>query len=170
MRYEVGRKATSRTNADYLLTQHTTYSDSTLLSAMQSVRILLIVLVFNTECPLPSHQTAPLLIDVWEMKHRLAKRGLFLEQELQHGVPPWQEWAFMSARRTTIMALHHLEWAWSLANGYPELLCFELGPLPAPAAKHLWQADDESRWQQLYKAWLENWKDGLFILAELMPI
>lgn len=76
----------------------------------------------------------------------------------------------VSTKRRTILALHHVEWAWSVLHGYPELLCTELGPLPAPAAKRLWQEYRETEWERLYDGWLLQWKDGFFAMAELFSI
>lgn len=154
------------------LHQHSSYSEVTLLSATQSILILLIVLFFssNAQSPLPDPEAAQLLIVMWEVKRRLAGTGLFLEQELNHTRPEWRDWALVSAKRRTILALHHLEWAWSVRHGYPELSCLELGPLPAPAAKYLWQEHHEQTWELLYETWLTQWKAGLYTLAETFPI
>lgn len=58
------------------------------------------------------------------------------------------------------MGLSHLEWAWSVLHGYPVLSCFELAPLPAPAARYLWQAADAVSWEPLYREWLWKWRNG----------
>ena len=74
------------------------------------------------------------------------------------------------AKRRTIQSLNHLEWAWSVLNGYPVLTCFELGPLPAPAASQLWRASDEKAWTDLYIEWLWRWKDGSYKMVEFFYI
>lgn len=139
---------------------------------MQSALILLVILLFGDkgQSALPAPQAASLLIEIWEVKTRLASTGLFLEQEMRHTSPSWREWAIVSAKRRTILALHHLEWAWSVLHGYPELLCVELGPLPAPAAKHLWEQQNERKWDVLYETWRTQWKGGYYSMAELFPI
>jgi hypothetical protein len=155
-----------------VLEQHTLYSEEILLSAMQSILILLVILLFGskTRSSISNAESARLLISMWQVKHRLAGTGLFLGSEMNHGMPIWREWAIVSAKRRTILALHHLEWAWSVLHGYPELLCTELGPLPAPAEKRLWQERQEVEWECLYEGWLTRWKDGYFAMAELFPI
>lgn len=124
--------------------------------------MLLIVLFFGT--PEGSFMTqrdqAQLLIDIWDIKHRLAATGLFLESESSHEVAQWKPWAVVSAKRRTILALHHLEWTWSIRNKYPTMPCFELGPLPAPAPSYLWAERDERRWQEAYRRWLRVWEEG----------
>lgn len=133
-----------------------------LLLDAESMLILLIILFFGIgHSPALAHPIdAQLLVDMWNVKHKLASTGLFLEQESNHTLPSWKEWAIVSAKRRTIVGLHHLEFAWSLRFGYPILTCFELGPFPAPAARYLWQSDREEEWERLYKDWLKQWADG----------
>jgi hypothetical protein len=113
---------------------------------------------------------AQLLIEMWDVKHRLAETGLFLEEEVNHTLPSWKYWAMVSAKRRTILSLHHLEWAWSQLHGYPILTCFELAPLPAPAAGNLWREQDEQEWNIRYERWLVRWKEGSYKMAELFYI
>lgn len=104
------------------------------------------------------------------MKHRLAGTGLFLEHEANHTIPDWRQWAIVSAKRRTILALHHVEWAWSLLHGYPILTCFELGPLPAPAAGYLWQETKEDQWHARYRLWIQQWQSGSYKMTEFFHI
>ncbi|KAK4061454.1 hypothetical protein Trihar35433_9781 [Trichoderma harzianum] len=145
-----------------LLRDYDEYNAMELLAAAQSMLILLIILFFGIgQSPALAHPIdAQLLVNMWNVKHKLASTGLFLEQESNHKLPSWKEWAIVSAKRRTIVGLHHLEFAWSLRFGYPILTCFELGPFPAPAARHLWQSDREEEWERLYKDWLKQWADG----------
>ncbi|KAM0263346.1 hypothetical protein ACHAQJ_001202 [Trichoderma viride] len=155
-----------------LLRDYTTYNVMELLAAAQSMLILLIILFFGIgQSPALAHPIdAQLLIDMWDVKRRLASTGLFLEQESNHTLPSWKEWAIVSAKRRTILGLHHLEWAWSLRRGYPILTCFELGPFPAPAARYLWQNGQEKEWERLYKDWLRQWADGSYKMMELFRV
>ncbi|UKZ69228.1 uncharacterized protein TrAtP1_010238 [Trichoderma atroviride] len=155
-----------------LLRDYNTYNVMDLLAAAQSMLILLIILFFGIgHSPALAHPIdAQLLIDMWNVKRSLASTGLFLEQESNHTLPSWKEWAVVSAKRRTILGLHHLEWAWSLRYGYPILTCFELGPFPAPAARHLWQNGHEKEWECLYKDWLRQWADGSYKMAELFRV
>ncbi|RFU77338.1 zn2 cys6 dna-binding [Trichoderma arundinaceum] len=155
-----------------LLRDYHSYGEMDLLAATQSMLILLIILFFGIgHSPALAHPIdAQLLIEMWNVKHSLASTGLFLEEESNHTLPSWKEWAIVSAKRRTILALHHLEWAWSLRHGYPVLTCFELGPLPAPAAKYLWQMTHEKEWGRLYKDWLKLWADGSYKMVELFRI
>jgi hypothetical protein len=143
-----------------------------LLAATQSLLILMIILFFgDTQEPAVSHPVdAQLLVEVWDVKNHLADTGLFLKEEVNHTLPPWKKWAIVSAKRRTILALHHLEWSWSLLYGYPVLTCFELGPLPAPEAGYLWREPDEKQWERHYSEWLSQWKAGTYKIGELFHI
>ncbi|KAL7907080.1 hypothetical protein GGI35DRAFT_103180 [Trichoderma velutinum] len=155
-----------------LLRDYELYNAMELLAAAQSMLILLIILFFGIgPSPALAHPIdAQLLVDMWDVKHRLASTGLFLEEESHHTLPCWKEWAIVSAKRRTIIALHHLEFAWSLRFGYPILTCFEVGPFPAPAAGYLWQSDCEKDWERLYKDWLKQWAEGSYKMMELFQV
>ncbi|EPE32869.1 Zn2/Cys6 DNA-binding protein [Glarea lozoyensis ATCC 20868] len=148
------------------------YDEMNLLAAVQSLIILLIILFFGLgQSEALAHPIdGQLLVDAWEMKHTLAATGLFLDQELDHTLPSWKDWAVVSAKRRTILALHHLEWAWSHLHGYPLLTCLSLGPFPAPAARYLWQAGNEQEWQTSYRRWLVQWVGGVYRMLELFYI
>ncbi|KAK8123161.1 C6 finger domain protein [Apiospora sp. TS-2023a] len=146
--------------------EHGLYDEADLLAGAQSVLILLIVLFYGSPegQELSVRAQADLIFQLWDVKKRLAATGLFLPEEAeasQHMTPPrWRDWAAVSAKRRTIMAMHHLEWSWSLRHGYPILTCFELAAVPAPSPGYLWRATDETTWSALYREWLRHWKDG----------
>ncbi|KAF2159492.1 hypothetical protein M409DRAFT_29965 [Zasmidium cellare ATCC 36951] len=153
-----------------ILRDHASLNESELLASSQSLLLLLTILFFDfgEMSILTKSASAQLLIEVWEAKRHLAATGLFLDEETQHRMPGWESWATVSAKRRTIMALHRLEYSWSLLNGYPIVMCWELNPLPAPAARYLWQARDEEAWVRLYSQWLQLWKDGTYKMHELL--
>lgn len=143
--------------------QYHSYTEVDLIAASQSLLLLLIILFFGFEpSPILFHPLdAELLFQVWDVRQKLATTGLFLEEEVEHRQPSsWRDWVMVSAKRRIIMGYSHLEWAWSVTHGYPVLSCFELAPLPAPAATYLWQAGDWPSWERLYKEWLWKWRDG----------
>ncbi|SPO00352.1 uncharacterized protein DNG_03197 [Cephalotrichum gorgonifer] len=155
-----------------ILGEYTCYREEDLLAAAQSLLIMTIMLLFGMgpEPALPHPLDAQLLIQIWDVKQHLAATGVFLPQESTHTLPEWRQWAMVSAKRRTILAFHHVEWAWSLQHGYPILSCFELAPLPAPAAKHLWRETDESKWELMYLEWLRNWKGGFYQMMEFFYV
>lgn len=142
------------------------------MATAQSLLILLTISLFGLSPTLamPPHEAVKVITNVWEVKTRLAATNLCLAEEQSSRVPSWSAWSIASAKRRTLLALNQLEWAWSLLHGYPELSCIELGPLPVPAAKHIWQARSEEEWDKLYRRWLPSWSDGLFLLSELFAV
>ncbi|KAK7962917.1 uncharacterized protein PG986_003742, partial [Apiospora aurea] len=150
------------------------YDEADLLVAAQSVLIMLIILFFGGAVDGPGlgvKSQAQLVTQLWDVKERLADTGLFLPEESSHTRPSWRSWAAASAKRRTILAMHHLEWAWSLQAGYPVLTCFELAAVPAPAAGHLWRETNETRWESLYDDWLRLWKrNGGYKIGELFNL
>lgn len=146
-----------------------------LLAAAQSLLILMTVLFFRFKDSSSTKSDsrpfeAEILVQVWDVKHRLAETGLSLNAEIDNRTPDFREWAMMAAKRRTILSLHHLEWAWSLLHAYPVLTCFELGPMLAPDAGYLWRETDEGKWKEQYARWLRLWKNGGFKIAELFYI
>ena len=110
---------------------------------------------------------AQIFLDVCTVKNNLAATNLHLDTETNHTLPEWGEWTMVSTKRRVILAMHHLEWAWSILHGYPELSCYELGPRPAPAPRQVWEASDEATWKRRYKDRLYQWQDGCFKMEEL---
>ncbi|KAL5390442.1 hypothetical protein PMIN06_007974 [Paraphaeosphaeria minitans] len=154
------------------LREYQSYSELDLLATTQSLLLLMIVLFLgDVPNPLMPHPTdAELIVSMWNVKHHVARTCLLLDEEMNHGVPSWKKWAIVSAKRRTILALHHLEWAWSLLHGYPPLAYSELGPLPAPAAGYLWRERSEKEWKRQYHEWLSRWEGGGYKLGELFHI
>ncbi|KAK9379009.1 uncharacterized protein V2V93DRAFT_360832 [Kockiozyma suomiensis] len=148
-----------------------------LLAASQAVLILLIILLFGFNTPTTSVRSeTQIILDAWAAKDRLTESGLMLDEfatdSTTLGVLSWQAWALTAAKRRTVLALHHVEWAWSLMRGYPVLSCFELGPLPAPDAGYLWRATDKDAWTSLYNDWLRKWAScgGRYRMAEIFSL
>lgn len=162
-----------------LLREHSNSTPSDLLAESQSLLILLIILLFGlsptASRPLPDE--APLLIRAWDLKHTLSATGLSLPEEdpntTSRTTPSWDSWVNVTAKRRTIHAFHHVEWAWSVLHGYPVLTCFELGPLPAPPAGYLWREENREVWEAAYAEWAERWtkeKGGLFRMGDFFEI
>ena len=136
---------------------------------------MLIIMLFFGMGPsaLPHHLHSELLLQIWDVKQHLTKTGLLLNQETTHTIPSWRDWVIVSAKRRTIHSFHHVEWAWSILSGYPVvtcLTCLELGPLPAPPAKYLWQEMNERRWRGLYAGWLRQWDGDFYRMEEFFNI
>jgi hypothetical protein len=152
--------------------QYPTYNTPDLLAALQSLVILLITLFFclGNDLGLEDPSDAQTLIEVWEVKSRLAATGLFIEPTQPNGLPSYSDWALISAKQRTIHSLHHLDFVWSVLRGYPILLCWELGPLPAPPPRYLWEVGDEETWKRMYTRFLQQWRDGPYLMSEMFAM
>lgn len=152
--------------------KHVSYDENDLLATAQSLLLLMSVLFFDTSnASVVAHPIdAQIVIDVWEVKRRLAETGLFVAESSDHYHPLWHQWAMANAKQRTFMALTHLELAWSIYHGYPPFPCHALGPLPAPAPGFLWREAEEWRWEQLYDEWRRKWPDGGYTMAECITL
>jgi hypothetical protein len=57
-------------------------------------------------------------------------------------------------------------WAYSVLHKVPGFDCRELGFMPAPAPKALWQAQTEQEWNTKYVHWLSRWSGQIYLQAE----
>lgn len=154
-----------------------TYTSQDLLSASQSLAILVSILLFGPATPKATDQVATtgipdlrdeeqsqFILELWETRECLL-RSLHSSQQLQHddAASPsscrWRAWATSAATTRTILAMHTLELVWGTIHGYPIMSCFGLDKLPMPEAGYLWRARSEEEWTPLYAAWSRRWSD-----------
>lgn len=99
----------------------------------------------------------------------VATSGVLLNAEVNLEIPDWNEWVMVASKRRTVLAAHTVLWIWSLLHGYPPFACRELGFMPSPAPKILWNAPND-RWQDLYQEWMRRWPGGPHRLEELQAL
>ena len=116
-------------------------------------------------CPLVDETT---IVALQKVAYHLTTSGLVTQAEEDHNLPTWEDWIKVSAKRRAILALYCFECVFTVMSGLPTFPCDELMPLPAPAGKVLWQSRDKEQWECAYKQWLTNWKDGPFLMSDLM--
>jgi hypothetical protein len=63
-----------------------------------------------------------------------------------------------------------LHWAYSVYHGLPSFDCHDLGFMPAPAAKFLWQANTKKQWEAFYKRWLIQWNGREYLQNEFEDV
>lgn len=151
--------------------QYHTYDAPTLLSAMQSILILLILLIFpsnrqTTLSIVPEHIFAA----VQDLGNLALSTGMLLHEEATHVRPSWRVWAHIEAKRRTLMSIYFLHWANSTYHGTRHFNCLQLGRVLAPGPKWLWQSTDEKMWMRLYGRWLAQWEGKELIHAELFLV
>lgn len=96
----------------------------------------------------------------------VATFGVLLNAEVNSKIPDWNEWVVAASKRRTVLAAHTILWIWSLLYAYPPSACRELGFMPSPAPKILWNARNDD-WQTLYQECMRPSPGGPHRLGEL---
>ncbi|KAI0187584.1 hypothetical protein EV127DRAFT_436230 [Xylaria flabelliformis] len=164
-------QAAVRGEAENILAKYRTYDAPTLLAAMQSLMILLILLLFpsnrqGTMSVIPGH----IFTAVKQMADYVLSTGMLLHEEASHVCPPWRIWAHIEAKRRTVVSIYFFHWAYSVYHGQRHFNCLQLGRMLAPGPKWLWQARDEKTWTNLYGRWLAQWDGKELIQAEFFLV
>ncbi|KAI0520742.1 hypothetical protein F5B22DRAFT_50341 [Xylaria bambusicola] len=160
-----------RGEVENILAKHYSYDAPTLLSAIQSLTILLVLLIFpsnrqSTLSIVPAHIFAA----VQEVGNHVLSTGMLLHEEANHVRPTWRVWAHIEAKRRTLMSIYFLHWAYSTYHGARHFNCLTLGRVLAPGPKWLWQSTDEKMWMKLYVRWLAQWDGKELIQAEFFLV
>ncbi|KAI1118398.1 hypothetical protein F5Y14DRAFT_447271 [Nemania sp. NC0429] len=160
-----------RGEVESILTKYRSYDAITLLAALQSLMLLLVLLIFpcNRQQTL-SHVPDHLFGAVQEMAAHVLTTGMLLHEEASHERPPWRIWTHIESKRRTLICIYLLHFAYSSCHGVRTFNCLELGRMRAPGPKWLWQAADEKRWMNLYTRWLAQWNGKEIIQAELFLV
>lgn len=119
----------------------------------------------SPEGPLPDHEDIFRKVEL--LIYRIVRNGLFLQEEREQTRPTWEAWINVTSKRRAILSLYLLHWAYSVLHRVPCFDCTDLGFMPAPAPKALWQATTEGEWTTKYIQWLGRWSGKLYLQAEL---
>jgi hypothetical protein len=145
--------------------------ETTLLAVLQSVVIYTIILLS------PARSQQRLMTDhhiifrkVELLVYQIVHAGLFLQEERTQKQPSWEAWLHVTSKRRAVLALYLLHWAYSVLHKVPCFDCTDLGFMPAPAAKVLWQAQTEQEWNTRYIHWLSRWNGQGYLQGELGKI
>ncbi|KAL4733633.1 hypothetical protein BDV11DRAFT_213617 [Aspergillus similis] len=149
-----------------ILTKLDDLDEPSLLTALQAVVIYLIILLFPSRNSPPTLPTPSLLHKIQDLGNHAANTGLFLQEEREAMRPSWTAWVHVTSKRRAVLSLYLLRWALSVFHNAPLLNCREVGFMPAPAAKILWQAKSEQEWNSLYIRWLARWDGHGYLQGE----
>lgn len=127
------------------------------------------LLFFEGKWDRPHRVEQGIIFGLQDISLRLAASGVLLNAEVNSEIPDWGEWVIAASKRRTILAAHQVLWIWSLLRGYPPFACRELGFMPSPAPKVLWQSRGND-WQHLYEDWMTRWQGGPHRLEELQAL
>ncbi|KAI0155331.1 hypothetical protein GGR57DRAFT_464845 [Xylariaceae sp. FL1272] len=160
-----------RAEIENILSSYRTYDAPTLLAAIQSLIMLLILLIFPSNTQTTLNALPPgLFCQIQILAYYTLKTGMVLQEEAEHTRPPWRVWAHIEAKRRTHVALYFFHWAYSVYQGTRHFNCLELGRMLAPGPKYLWQATEERTWCNLYMRWLAQWDGREIVQAEFFLV
>jgi hypothetical protein len=148
-----------------------TYDETDLLAALQALTIYTIMLIFPTKAQSAIPSVDPsVFVGLQQVAYYTAGTGLILQEETDHDVPSWDAWIHVTSKRRVIFTLYMLHWAYSVYHRLSSFNCDELGFMPAPAAKYLWQATTKQQWEELYKRWLVQWDGHEYLQKEFLYV
>lgn len=142
-----------------------------LLSALQALVFYTIILMFPACDQISVTLVDPAIFSNLETTTlRMARTGLILSEEIENERPSWEPWIHITSKRRAVFCLFLLHWAYSVYHGLPSFECDQLGPLPAPPPKFLWEAQSKERWEYLYTRWLAQWERDPYLMREFTTI
>ena len=151
--------------------QYQAFDETNLLAALQALVIYTLMLLF----PSKEQCSVALLEDdmfsqLRHLVYHVAATGLVLQEETDHVRPSWKAWIHVTSKRRVLLALYLIHWSYSVYHCLPSFDCGDLGLMPAPAAKYLWQATDIKQWESLYNRWLVKWDSSEYYQWEFHNI
>ncbi|KAJ9397761.1 transcriptional regulator family: Fungal Specific TF [Paecilomyces variotii] len=142
-----------------LIEERESYGQMELLAASQAYLIYVIMAYFSPAQGIPLVDSST-IVHLQEFSSRLALGGLISAAELMHTRPSWESWIVASAKRRVIFASYLFNNVFNSTNQVPVYLAEELGDLPVPGNKLLWEAKDRVTWEKEYDRHLSLWEDG----------
>ncbi|KAL3475454.1 hypothetical protein BJX99DRAFT_259400 [Aspergillus californicus] len=155
---------------DTILAKFKDLDEPALLAVLQATVIYLIILLFPANSPHPTLPEANLFRKIQDLVNYTVSTGLFLQEEREQMRPTWAAWIHVTSKRRAALALYLLRYAFSVYYNIPAFNCRELGFMPAPAAKILWNAHSETQWKEVYIKWLARWSGRGYIQREFDAI
>lgn len=138
---------------------------------MQAVVIYTIILLSPSDNLLtPAPDDRIVFRKVEALVYQVVRMGLFLDEERAQTRPCWEDWIHVTAKRRAVLSLYLLHWAYSVLHNVQCFDCSDLGFMPAPAPKVLWQANTEQEWNMKYIHWLSRWSGQIYLQAEFGKI
>jgi hypothetical protein len=142
-----------------------------LLSAMQALTLYTVILLFPGMGQNSVSLVDPaIFLSLQKVVSYVAKTGMVLVEERDNERPSWESWIHITAKRRAVFTLYLLHWSYSVYHRLPSFECSQLGFMPAPAPKFLWQTDSKEKWEDLYIRWLAQWGDCPYTMREFAAI
>ncbi|KAH7118740.1 hypothetical protein B0J11DRAFT_74339 [Dendryphion nanum] len=154
-----------------LFEQHRSFDERHLLSALQALVLYTIMLMFSSRNQISVSLVDPaIFMCLQRVASYIARTGLMLTEEQNNRRPSWDSWIHVTGKRRAVFSLYLLHWSYSVYHGLQSFACSQLGYLPAPAPKFLWQAESKEKWENLYTRWLNQWGDCPYKMCEFAAI
>jgi hypothetical protein len=142
-----------------------------LLSAMQALTLYTVMLMFPGLGQISVSLVDPaIFLALRKVVSYVARTGMMLVEERDNERPSWESWVHITAKRRAVFTLYLLHWSYSVYHSLPSFECSQLGFMPAPAPKFLWQADSIEKWEDMYTRWLAQWGDCPYMMREFAAI
>ncbi|ORY11787.1 hypothetical protein BCR34DRAFT_314105 [Clohesyomyces aquaticus] len=154
-----------------LFEQYRSMDERQLLAALQALVFYTTILMFPGRGQLSLSIIDPaIFLCLQKVTSYVAQTGLMLTEERDHERPSWDSWVHVTAKRRAVFILYLLHWSYSVYHNLPSFECRQLGFMPAPAPKFLWQAETKEKWEDLYNRWLGQWGDSPYMMHEFAAI
>jgi hypothetical protein len=151
--------------------QYYLMDESHLLAALQALVMYTILIMFPATGQMTVARVDPAIFQCLQrVVNHVAKSGLILEEEVHCVQPSWTSWVHITAKRRAILTIYLLHWCHSVYHEMEPFACSQLGFMPAPAPKFLWQAETEEKWAMLYAQWLAQWGGRPYMMSEFADI
>jgi hypothetical protein len=105
-----------------------------------------------------------------QIVYHVSTSGLILQEETDHIRPSWESWLHVTTKRRAVLTLYLIHWSYSVYHSLPSFDCRDLGFIPAPSPKFLWQATERKQWESLYNRWLAQWDGNDFYQWEFFEV
>lgn len=154
-----------------IFASYRTLDERTLLSALQALTLYIVMLMYPGYDQISVSLVDPaIFLCLQKVVAYIGKTGLMLTEERDNQRPSWESWIHVTAKRRAVFSLYLLHWSYSVYHGLESFACNQLGFMPAPAPKFLWQAESKEKWEVLYDRWLEQWDGSPYMMREFAAI
>ncbi|CAN9196101.1 unnamed protein product [Alternaria alternata] len=154
-----------------LFSTYRTLDERNLLAALQALTIYAVMLMYPA-----CSQSSVSLVDpsiflcMQKVVSYVARTGLMLTEERDNIRPSWESWIHVTSKRRAVFSLYLLHWSYAVYHNIESFECSQLGFMPAPPPKFLWQSWSPQEWQSLYESWLEQWHGAPYMMCEFAAI
>lgn len=154
-----------------IMSAYQSFDETNVLAALQALSIYLLLLLFpsNDQSSLPILEE-DLFRQIRQIVYHVASSGLVLAEERTNVRPTWEAWLHITTKRRAVLTLYLVHWSYSVYHSLPSFDCKDLGSMPAPSAKYLWQASERKQWETLYNRWLAQWDGNEYYQWEFFEI